>query len=159
MNTCRRLISCNVTPLKAFSPLPECFCQPVPSLIAAAARALLLWRVPPRCPVTCSNDSIWYIHNGGEGLCVWEGWLVGGRGELWFSYVPTLKNIPPRCWRNTATLSLFFSLSFSKLKVLFCVFFRNHLLASRTTPSVARALYFLLVMGDFTFWMGIKTKN
>lgn len=115
MNTCRRLLSCNVTPPPPPSPsLPECFLSSCPiSDHESGTRALLLWRVFPRRSVTGRKWQ--YLIYSQRGLCVWAG------GGLWFSYVPTLKNIPPRCWRTLPRrLSLLF-LSFSKKSK--CFFF------------------------------------
>lgn len=143
-------MQCN-SPQSLFFP-PQVFLSACPILNRSSGSRTLVVKSTSALPCNLFEWQylIYSLRRGGS-LCV--GGVVGGRegGGLWFSYVPTLKNIPPRCWQNTATSSLFFSLSFSKLKVLFCVFFRNHMLASRTTPSVARALYFLLVEGILPF--------
>lgn len=113
MNTCGRLLSCNVSFLSL-------------SRERHAHTHLLC--------VTLRNQSNWQY------LIYFQSISVPGGGGLWFSRVPTLKNIPPKCW---STLPHCLSLHQK------CFYFINHLLTSRTTRGFARALYFLFV-GELT---------
>lgn len=90
MNTCGWLLSYNVSFVPR-SPLPEGFCCSSLSVIVTAEHThwhcvceeLIVWY-----SVTDLNYSIWYFL---QRICA-------SGGGFWFSYILTLKNIPPNCW-------------------------------------------------------------
>lgn len=143
MNTCRRLLSCNVTPL------PECFCRPILSLTKRAAnththtRTLLLWRVCPCCSVTGSNDSIWYIQGF---VC------AGGRGTV-VQLCTNIKEHSSKVLTNTArsSLSLFLSIFSDFIKSAF-FFFLETICWPQEQPEVLHEHFTFCLLGNFNFF-------